>query len=154
MPDDPADARADAGPSRAQRALVLGALAILLVGGLGGIEAWPVTGWRLFSHERGPVQSGWVLQTTDARGGTEPLSFGELPLAYRMGTWELADAVRDPTGAGAEVCGRLLAGARERRPEAVGLRVLRDRQRMVRGPDEAWVRTHDARVVLTCGEGA
>jgi hypothetical protein len=153
MADGTVDASADTRPTLAQRALVLGALGLLAVGGLGGIEAWPLTAWRLFSQDRGPAQSGWALETVDAAGGVERLGFGQLPVGHRMATWRLGDAVRDPAGDGPEVCGLLLVAARDLRPDTEGLRILRDRQRMVEGPD-GWTRVHDPQTVLTCGREA
>ena len=150
MADGTVEGPADTRPTPAQRALVLGALALLVVGGLGGTEAWPLTAWRLFSQDRGPVQSGWALETVDAAGGVDRLGFGQLPVAYRMATWRLGDAVRDPAGNGAEVCDLLLQAARDLRPGTEGLRILRDRQRMVDGSD-GWTRVHDPQTVLTCG---
>ena len=141
--------RAD-GPTGPQRAFVSGALAVLLVGGLVGIEAWPLTAWRLFSESRRAEQAGWSLEAVDADGTTLPVTLADLPLGYRLAAWPLGDAVHSGDD-GAAVCRALLDQVRAERPTAVELRIRRTRRRVVEGED-GWssveVSTDD---VVACG---
>ena len=50
--------------------------------GLGGVEAWPLTGWRLFSERRGPVATRLEARTVADDGTEAPVPFGRLPHAY------------------------------------------------------------------------
>ena len=139
----------DRGPTPAQRTLVVGALVLLLVAGLGGVEAWPLTGWRLFSESRGDQQTGWALQTVAADGAVSPFSLAELPVGYRLATWPLGDLPEGPSTEGDALCADLLEGAVAARPDTTELRILRDRQRMVR-LEHGWARVHHATLVLSC----
>lgn len=56
--------------------------AIAVCGAL-SIEAWPLTGWRLFSHERRQIATGWMATSADAHGMQTPIAFGRLPAADR-----------------------------------------------------------------------
>jgi hypothetical protein len=51
--------------------------------GVAGIEAWPLTGWRLFSHLRHEHAVSWQAVAVDGRGRETPVVFGRLPFAYR-----------------------------------------------------------------------
>ena len=106
----------DHGPTRLQRGVVVAALALLLVPGLIGFDAWPLTGWRLFSLARTDRQTRWVVETLDANDVATPFSLEQLPMRYRNAEWPLSDlghALRPPTR------GRLPgpAGRRAGRPQ-------------------------------------
>jgi len=58
-------------------------LAAFLVCGLLGFEAWPLTGWRLFSDARQARQSGWQAVTVDGAGRETPLPFRDLPAGFQ-----------------------------------------------------------------------
>jgi hypothetical protein len=58
-------------------------LAAFLVVGLLGLDAWPLTGWRLFSHLRSPHQTTWEAATVDATGAEHPVRFARFPQAMR-----------------------------------------------------------------------
>ena len=47
------------------------------------IEAWPLTGWRLFSHPRRATLYGWRAFTFDARGRETRVDFARFPRADR-----------------------------------------------------------------------
>lgn len=47
------------------------------------IEAWPLTGWRLFSKERPQIATSWMGTSVDARGEETPIDFGRFPKADR-----------------------------------------------------------------------
>ena len=139
----------DRGPTRAQQALVVGTLVLLLFAGLREVEAWPLTAWRLFSGTRSAEQAGWALETVDAAGEVTPFSLGDLPVGYRLATWPLGDLPREPSAEGTALCGELLAAARDVQPDVAGLRILRDRQRLVER-DGDLTRVHAKTLVIRC----
>jgi hypothetical protein len=71
------------GVPRGIRRFVIVFLAAFLVSGTFGIEAWPLTGWRLFSHLRAPRQVSWQAVAVDVHGREERVVFIHLPWAYR-----------------------------------------------------------------------
>jgi hypothetical protein len=120
-----------------QRALVVGALALLLAGGLAELEAWPMTAWRLFSEQRTAEQSGWALETIDENGDVTGARLDDLPMGYRLAGWALGELPRSPSPDGTALCRVLLEEIRADRPEAQELRVLRTRRRLVE-EDATW----------------
>lgn len=58
--------RADA-PPRWVRACVWTFLAVFVGCAVGRVEAWPFTGWQLFSHARTELQRGWTA-TVETQG--------------------------------------------------------------------------------------
>jgi hypothetical protein len=57
-------------------------VAVALCGAL-SIEAWPLTGWRLFATERRPIAHGWMATSVDARGHETEIPFDRFPAADR-----------------------------------------------------------------------
>lgn len=55
---------------RSARWLVGAPLVLLLVPGIVGFDAWPPTGWRLFSVARDDTQTLWVLEAADNDGSS------------------------------------------------------------------------------------
>jgi hypothetical protein len=108
-------------PPRWARRFVAAYLAVFLVCGLAGFEAWPLTGWRLFADARPARQPGFQAVTVDRAGRETPVPFRDLPAGFQghvqvlKGFPELspvrqaavcrawADAVRDRGGEVAEV---------------------------------------------------
>jgi hypothetical protein len=80
QPAAPPDAAA---APRWARRFVAAYLAVFVVCGLAGFEAWPLTGWRLFADARQPVQPGWQAVTVDRAGRETPVPFRELPVGYQ-----------------------------------------------------------------------
>lgn len=142
------------GPTRLQRRLVFGTLGLLLASGLMGIEAWPLSAWRLFSEPRRAEQGGWVLRAVDAEGTATPIGLARLPLGYRFVGRSLEDLPAQPTGEGTELCQVLLGAVREVHPTATRLEVLRTRRRLAQA-DDAWSSVEvSTAVTLDCGIAA
>ena len=57
-------------------------LAAFVVAGLVGIEAWPLTGWRLFADARTARQVSWLATTVDSTGHEAPIPFADLPAGF------------------------------------------------------------------------
>jgi len=141
------------GPSAGARRLVVAALALLLTAGVIGFEAWPLTAWRLFSLSRGDRQTMWVLEVSTPDDEARPVSLEELPLRYRHAAWPMAGL---PTASAARreaICRALLEPAAAAVDGVTELRLVRDRQQLVRRDGE-WVTTHDREVVHACRPGA
>lgn len=51
--------------------------------GLLGAEAWPLTGWKLFSRVREDTQAGWQVMTVAGDGRERQLDFAGLGRGYR-----------------------------------------------------------------------
>lgn len=58
-------------------------LTAFVICGLFGVEAWPLSGFRLFSHVRTVDRATFVAVTVDADGIEDPIPFKRLPAAYR-----------------------------------------------------------------------
>jgi hypothetical protein len=65
------------------KAVVAAFLVAVLVCGVKVVEAWPLTGWRLFSHLRKPRQLGWQATTVSSTGKEGRIRFSTFPKAYR-----------------------------------------------------------------------
>lgn len=71
------------GVPRSTRLFVLTFLAVFVLAGAARIEAWPFTGWRLFSQQRPAHQVWWEAAGVDPEGVESPIPFGRLSQAYR-----------------------------------------------------------------------
>lgn len=142
------DDRPDGVP-RAARVLVGVLLVLLLVPGVVGFDAWPLTGWRLFSLSRDDDQTRWVLQATTAGGEQRIVSLEELPLGYRHAEWPMADLPGDPPARRDAVCQALADAVVEADPATVELAIARDHARLVEEAD-GWTTLHDVQPFHTC----
>ncbi len=107
------------------RLFVAAFLSAFVVCGLAGLEAWPLTGWRLFSHLRTPTLTTWQAETVDPVGATTPLRFDELPRAYRNFTLIMKGFGARPPREQASACADWAAAARATGREVVAVRVFR-----------------------------
>ena len=148
-PEPPAPASdADTVP-RSARWLVVVLLVLLLVPGLVGFDAWPLTGWRLFSLSRDETQTRWVLEAVDDDGSARLVSLEELPLRYRHAEWPMADLPGASTERRQAVCEALLAAVVAVEPGIAELHIARDRARLEERDGE-WTAIDDLEVVHTC----
>ena len=144
----PTDVDQDAVPRSARR--LVGALfVLLLVPGLVGFDAWPLTGWRLFSLARNETQTLWVLQAVDDDGSSRLVDVEELPLRYRHAEWPMADLPGASTERRQAVCEALLGAVVDIEPATAELRIARDRARLEERGGE-WVVIDDPEVIHTC----
>ncbi len=65
-------------PWPARLFLVVFVTAVAVCGAL-SIEAWPLTGFRLFSRERQEIAPGWMAASVDARGHETRIRFRRFP---------------------------------------------------------------------------
>jgi hypothetical protein len=63
--------------------LVWSFLVAFVVCAIGGLEIWPLTGFRLFSSLRHDTRTVWVADTVRSDGSEKRLWFTELPRSYQ-----------------------------------------------------------------------
>jgi len=78
---------------RVRRALTWALVAAVAACGLTGVEAWPLTGWRLFSQRRGPVAVRLEARVVEPGGAEAPIPFH---LGLRLALSPFAAAVGQP----------------------------------------------------------
>ena len=112
-------------PSRRVRAFVAAFLTAFAVCGAFGIEAWPLTGWRLFSELRTDHQVSWRAVAVDGRGDENPIRFEDLPRGYRNFPLVMRTFASVPAPEQATACRVWLAAARRERIAVGAVRIYR-----------------------------
>jgi hypothetical protein len=140
-------------PPTSVRAFVGVLLVLLLVPGLVGFDAWPLTAWRLFSAARGDTQTRWEIEAVAADGTVTPVDLDDLPIAFRNAEWPLSNL----GGAGEErrdeVCRSLLAGVAAELEGTEALRIVRNERRQAER-DGDWVVVEERQPFHACGTAA
>ncbi|HEY7073551.1 MAG TPA: hypothetical protein VH479_25730 [Acidimicrobiales bacterium] len=135
---------------RSARILVAILFVLLLVPGLIGFDAWPLTGWRLFSKSRGPEVTRWVIEAVEENGSRRVVSLEELPLRYRHAEWPMSELPGASEAKRTAVCEALLAPVRDILPHTEQLVIARDHARLIEGDDGHWITTHDLEPFHSC----
>ena len=149
MPAGPVEAQA---PPAWARPFVWSLLLVLLVCGISGLEAWPLSGFRLFSQVRTPHVLSYRLGAVDRAGNERPLPFRALPAGYRGLSLDLDDAASASDADRAGLCRAIVEGARAARPGVSFVRVYaveRDLSRRIGRTSAA-----TSRLSFTCGRGS
>ena len=100
-------------------------LAAFVVCGTFGLEAWPLTGWRLFADARQPVQVAWQAVTVDVAGRETPVPFGDLSAGFHGNVQVLKGFAGLPAGEQAAVCRAWADAVRARGGQVEAVRVYR-----------------------------
>jgi hypothetical protein len=100
-------------------------LAAFVVCALAGIEAWPLTGWRLFSHLRTERQTAWEPDAVGVDGREARLAFGSLPAAFHGFPLLMKTFAGLPRSEQASVCAAWLSAARTMKPGTTAIRIYR-----------------------------
>lgn len=123
----------DAGSERPQpwaRPFVVILLATFVTCGVLGIEAWPLSGFRLFSSPRSSLAARWQLLALTADGERVPVNVSRLGAAYK-GFGFVARSFDDLSSAErAALCTVWLRAASSIGIDAVGLMLVKVEQRL------------------------
>jgi hypothetical protein len=122
MGQSPASSTQDQTP-RWARWFVGAYLAVFVVCGVAGLEAWPLTGWRLFADARQARQPGFQAVTVDRAGRETPIPFADLPAGYRGDVQVLKGFADLPTERQAAVCQAWATAVRSRGGEVAEVRI-------------------------------
>ena len=98
---------------RFARPFVAAFLAAFVICAVATIEAWPLTGWRLFSHVRTDRQLSWSAAAVDSEGREHAYPLGALPGGYRGFVFLMRGFAARPAGERAELCQAWREGAVE-----------------------------------------
>jgi hypothetical protein len=123
MSEAPAGSGAADVPPRWVRFFVWALLAAVLVCGAAGLEAWPFSGFRLFSQVRTPHTVSYRLATVDGAGNERALPFRALPPGFRGLSLDLGSAAAGMASDRAGLCGAIAEGARSIGRDVAGVRV-------------------------------
>jgi hypothetical protein len=146
------EGEADAAPGRGIRRFVGGFVGLFLVTGLIGVEAWPLTGWSLYSRLRHGEGWAWQVLAVAPDGQERALDLQRLPAAYHGVNYYLGGFAGRPEGDREAACRALGDAARIQFPDSTGVAVDRVRYRIRTDPDAPLgppgerVRTHQCRL--------
>ena len=101
-------------------------LALFFVCAVSRLEAWPLTGFRLFSTLRTGHETTWVADTVGSDGTETRLWFSDLPRPYQGFYLVMRRFRRLPSAEQLAMCRAWLAEARALRSDVSSLRVYRE----------------------------
>ena len=136
------------------RAFVWLFLAAFALCGFAKIEAWPFTGWRLFSELRHERTVSWRAMSVSASGAETRFSFGDLPAGYHWGANILSSFASRPASEQTAACDAWTEAARSRGLDVAAIRIYRlerlvsDRIGRRGAPEET------ATLMFSCGNGS
>jgi hypothetical protein len=132
------------------RAFVAVLLAAFVTCGILGIEAWPLSGFRLFSAPRSSVATGWRLVAVTSDGEQAPVNVSRLGAAYR-GFGFVARSFEDlPTSEQIAVCEAWLRAAASIGIDAAGLMLVKVEQSLRPRDEDGPLAEPLSTVVSTC----
>jgi hypothetical protein len=128
-------------------AVLLGAF---LLCGVLGIEAWPLSGFRLFSAPRSSVTTGWRLVALTTEGEEVPVNVSRFGAAYRGFGFVARSFDQLPASERVAVCRTWLRAAASIGIDATALQLVRVDQALVPRDDEGPLSEPRRMIVSTC----
>jgi hypothetical protein len=125
-------------------------LTATLTCGVLGIEAWPLSGFRLFSTPRSSVTTGWRLVALTADDEQVPVNVSRLGAAYRGFGFVARSLDELPTSDRAAVCTVWFRAVASIGIDATALQLVRVDQSLVPRDDDGPLADPRRRVVTTC----
>jgi hypothetical protein len=113
----------DPTPGRGIRLFVGGFLGLFLIGGLLGLEAWPVTGWKMYARLRHGDFWGWQVRAIGVDGSERSVDLRNAPAAYHGVTHFLSDFERLSAEDRQAVCLALAQVARTQSEDVAGVAI-------------------------------
>lgn len=108
------------------RRVVFGLFAIaFVVAAVADVNAWPLTGWRLFSTVRGPTLPGWDAVVVAADSRESPVPFERMGRGYRGALHVLQDFPGLPEDERQAVCRTWASAARAVGADVAAVRIYR-----------------------------
>jgi hypothetical protein len=117
-----AAAEAGSAPPRWTRTVGLVLLGLFVWFGAVGMEAWPFTGWHLFSTTREATESSWQAYAVEPSGDEVRVEWLDVPTAFRQTNRQLADGERR--------CDGFVEAVRHLFPDLTAVRVYRVHDRL------------------------
>ncbi len=151
LPSDATLAAAvDAPLAPSTRTFVRTLLVVIIVFGVAGFEAWPLTSFRLFSTSRGTVRTSYEAVTVDAAGRETPFEQSTLAFGYRLAEWPMSEIAGASEARQRALCEAIAVGARDAGREVVEVRVEKVRERLVRRGNDWEIVRAEPELVVGC----
>ncbi|MSO79784.1 MAG: hypothetical protein EXQ79_09300 [Acidimicrobiia bacterium] len=142
------------GPSRRVKAIVLIALTLLLVAGVSTIEAWPFTGWRLYSNTKGPTAGTFVAYRVGPDHDEQLVDYHNLPYAFQRTPYILNKFPRSSAREREAACDGIAQGEREAGRPVIAIRVYWELRRVVPIGGERHTKLLERELRYTCSRAA
>jgi hypothetical protein len=137
---------------RGVRWFVRAFLAAFILCGLAGIEAWPLTGFRLFSHLRHEQAVSWERTAVEAGGAERAITFAGLPDGYRSFVLLVSSFPSKPKEVRDAMCRAWVEGLRRLDRHAVAMRIYELDQSLVPRSDGRPASPPRRTLVVTCSD--
>jgi hypothetical protein len=124
------------GPGRGIRLFVGGFLGLFLLSGLIGVEAWPLTGWKLYARVRHGDFWGWQVLAVEPDGNERSVDIRHAPAAYHGVNYFLGDFEGLSAEEREAACLGLVEAARRQYPDVAGVAIDHILGYVQTGPDD------------------
>jgi hypothetical protein len=138
---------------RRTRWFVWAFLVAFVVCGLAGIEAWPLTGFRLFSHLRHEQATTWERTMIGSDGRERPITFARLSDGYRSFVLVVRSFPSKTKTERDGMCRDWVTGLRGLDQTVTGMRVYRLDQSLLPREGDRPAAPPARTLLFTCSEG-
>ena len=129
-------------------------LTVFAFTGLAEIEAFPFTGWRLFSGLRHERTTSFTAFAVDGDGEETPFPFASLPPAYHWGSNLVRAFVRRSPAEQATICDAWVDGARATGHDVEVVRIYQVVRTVSERDGDRGVPPRTRSLRITCGDGS